>query len=241
VPVLIGSAVFEKGQNEGVAFVLDLSGQKSAEEALQKAQTELAHVARVTTLGELTASIAHEIKINQPLAGMVTNANASLRWLAGEMPDLAEARNAILHIVRDGNRATDVITRLRALFKKAPAATEPVDINEVIQEVLAIIQNELQRNHILLRTELAKDLPMVIGDKVQLQQVVLNLMVNAIEVMSGESEGLRELLVSSQKSVGISGEALTESQSASVLVAVRDSGPGLDSTIAACLRDLLYD
>jgi C4-dicarboxylate-specific signal transduction histidine kinase len=116
--------------------VLDLSKQKRAEEALQKAQTELAHVARVTTLGELTASITHEI--NQPLAGMLTNANAGLRWLAGDTPNLAEARDAIRRIVRDGNRTSDVITRMRALFKKTPAAKEPVDINEIIQEVLAV-------------------------------------------------------------------------------------------------------
>ena len=208
-----------------------------AEEALQQAQAELLHLTRVTTLGELTASIAHEV--NQPLAGILTNASASLRWLAGETPNLAEARQAIHRIVRDGNRASDVITRMRALFKKTPAAKEPVDVNEIIQEVLAVTQNELQRNRVSLRTEFAKDLPMVIGDKIQLQQVILNLVVNAIEAMRGVGEGSRELCVNSQKSVGISGEtgsntvvgnALAESQSASVLIAVRDSGPGLDST-----------
>ena len=238
MPVLVGSAVFEEGQDEGVAFVLDLSRQKHAEEALQKAQTELAHVARVTTLGQLTASITHEI--NQPLAGMVTNANASLRWLAGETPNLTEARDAIRRIVRDGNRAGDVITRVRALFKKTPAAKEPVDINEIIQEVLAVAQNELQRNRVSLRTEFAKDLPVVIGDKIQLQQVILNLVINAIEAMRGVSEGSRELSVSSQKSVGIFGgetetntvlgNAVTVSPSHFVLIAVRDSGPGLGST-----------
>ena len=197
MPVLVGAAIFEESQNEGVAFVLDLSKQKRAEEALWKAQTELAHVARVTMLGELTASIAHEI--NQPLAGMVTNANASLRWLAGDSPNLAEAREAIHRIVRDGNRTSGVIAHMRALFKKAPAAKEPVDINEIIQEVLGITQTELQRNRVSLRTQFANDLPMVTGDKIQLQQVILNLVVNAIEAMSGVTEGSRELCVSSQK------------------------------------------
>ena len=169
VPVLIGGATFEGSNDEGVAFVLDLSKQKRAEEALQKTQTELAHVARVTTLGELTASIAHEV--SQPLAAMSTNASASLRWLAGDSPNLAEAREAVRRIVRDGNRASGVIARIRALFKKTPAAKEPVDINEIIQEVLAIAQAELQRNRVSLRTECAENLPMVIGDKIQLQQV----------------------------------------------------------------------
>ena len=237
VPVMIGGATFEGSNDEGVAFVLDLSKQKRAEEALQKMQTELAHVARVTTLGELTASIAHEV--SQPLAAMSTNASASLRWLAGDSPNLAEAREAVRRIVRDGSRASGVIARMRALFKKAPAAKEPVDINEIIQEVLAIAQAELQRNRVSLKTECAEDLPMVIGDKIQLQQVILNLVVNAIEAMSGVSEGSRELCVSSQRVSDIPGEAgtnavegntLTESESASVLVGIRDSGPGLDST-----------
>jgi PAS domain S-box-containing protein len=237
VPVLIGGATFEGSNDEGVAFVLDLSKQKRAEEALQKTQTELAHVARVTTLGELTASIAHEV--SQPLAAMSTNASASLRWLAGDSPNLAEAREAVRRIVRDGSRAGGVIARMRAFFKRAPAAKEPVDINEIIQEVLAITQAELQRNRVSLKTECAEDLPMVIGDKIQLQQVILNLVVNAIEAMSGVSEGSRELCVSSQRVSDIPGEAgtnavegnaLTESESTPVLVGIRDSGPGLDST-----------
>jgi PAS domain S-box-containing protein len=237
VPVMIGGASFEESNNEGVVFVLDLSKQKRAEEALQKTQTDLAHMARVTTLGELTASITHEV--SQPLAGMLTNASASLRWLAGDSPNLTEAREAVRRITRDGNRASGVIARMRVLFKKAPAPHEPFDINEMIQEVLAITQGELQRNRVSLRTEFEKDLPMVTGDRIQLQQVILNLVVNAIEAMSGISEGLKELCVSSQKVSDISGEAgtgvvggdpLIESPGESVLVAIRDTGPGLHSS-----------
>ena len=239
---MLADALFEGADNEGVAFVPDLSEQKRAEEALQKA-AELAHVARMSSLGELpacelTAWITHEI--NQPLAGMLTNANAGLRWLEGDTPNLAEARDAIRRIVRDGNRASDVITRMRALFKKTPAMKEPVHINETIQEVLTVTQSELQRNRVSLRAEFAKDLPMVIGDRIQLQQVILNLVINAIEAMHEVSEDSRELSVSSRKSDGIYGgesgtntvpvNALTESQSCFVLVAVHDSGPGLDST-----------
>ena len=181
--------------------------------------------------GEMTASITHEI--NQPLAGMVTNANASLRWLAGETPNLAEARDALRRIVRDGNRASDVIARTRALFKKTSAAKEPVDTNEIIQEVLAVTQNELQRNRVSLRTQFAKDLPMVTGDKIQLQQVILNLVINAIEAMHEVSEASRELCVSSEKVTDTSDEIEQEASSlpkARVLVVVGDSGPGLDST-----------
>jgi signal transduction histidine kinase len=189
---------------------------------------------------------------------MVANANASLRWLAGETPNLAEARDAIRRIVRDGNRASDVIARTRALCKKTSAAKEPVDTNEIIQEVLAVTQNELQRNRVSLRTQFAKDLPMVTGDKIQLQQVILNLVINAIEAMHEVSEASRELCVSSEEVTDTSDEieqdafnsldrsqirtsgspasAEVTSQEASslpkarVLVVVRDSGPGLDST-----------
>jgi PAS domain S-box-containing protein len=247
VPVTIGGAIFEGSTDQGVAFVLDLSKQKHAEEALQKAQTELAHVARVITLGELTASIAHEV--TQPLAGMVTNANASLRWLVRDSPDLAEASQAVRRIIRDGNRASGVIERMRVLFKKAPAAKEQVDINDIIQEVLAITQAESQRNRVLLQTEFARDLPKVTGDRIQLQQVILNLLVNAIEAMSGVREGQRELGVSSEKVAEVSGEsqeakfadkALADAERSHVLIAVRDSGPGLDPEALDHLFDAFY-
>ncbi|MBV8224917.1 MAG: PAS domain S-box protein [Verrucomicrobia bacterium] len=205
--------------------------------SLREAQSELAHVSRVTTVGEFAASIAHEV--NQPLAGILTNAKAALRWLARNSPDLAEAQQAIDRIIRDGNRAGDVISRMRALFKKAPAAKEPVDINLVIQEVLTLIQPELQKNRVSLRTQFAVDLPTVPGDKVQLQQVILNLVVNAIEAMSGVTESQRELQVSSQKITeshsasdqeAIEAKASSEPGPTSLLIAVRDAGPGLDPT-----------
>jgi PAS domain S-box-containing protein len=218
---------------EIIGAAIDVTKRKRAEEQQREAQTQLAHVTRVTTLGEMTASIAHEI--NQPLAGIATNANASLRWLARDSPNLAEAREAISRIIRDTNRASDVISRIRALFKKAPTATETVNINEVIEEVLTLTQAELQRNRVSSRIQFANDLPMVIGDKIQLQQVILNLVVNAIEAMSGVAGGARELCVSSQKVAEIPAEkhaveANTVSESAFVLIAVCDSGPGLDAT-----------
>jgi signal transduction histidine kinase len=205
--------------------------------SLREAQNELAHVSRVTTVGEFAASIAHEV--NQPLAGILTNANAALRWLAGNSPNLAEVQQAIGRIIRDGNRAGDVVSRMRALFKKAPAAKEPLDINLAIQEVLTLTQPELQKNRVSLRTEFAVDLPTVLGDKIQLQQVILNLVVNAIEAMSGVAENQRELHVSSQKiteSHSESGQETIEAKApgepglTSLLIAVRDAGPGLDPT-----------
>ena len=205
--------------------------------SLREAQNELAHVSRVTTVGEFAASIAHEV--NQPLAGILSNANAAVRWLARNSPNLAEAQQAIDRIIRDGNRAGDVISRMRALFKKAPAAKEPVDINLVIQEILTLTQPELQKNRVSLRTQFAVDLPTALGDKIQLQQVILNLVVNAIEAMSGVTENQRELHVSSQKiteSHSESGQETIEAKvpsepgSTSLLIAVRDSGPGLDPT-----------
>jgi len=224
-------------------IIVDITKRKQAEESLhqkeislREAQTELAHVSRVRTMGELAASIAHEV--NQPLAGILTNANAGLRWLVRDSPDITEACEAIRRIMRDGSRASDVISGIRALFKKASAAREPIDINQIIQEVLILTQPELQKNRISLRTQFANDLPVVLGDKIQLQQVVLNLVLNGIEAMSGVADEPRELSVSSQKATEILHEAgkeivpdsaLTEPESASLLIAVRDSGPGLDA------------
>jgi PAS domain S-box-containing protein len=224
--------------------IVDISKRKKAEEELQakeislrEAQTELAHVSRVTIMGELAASIAHEV--SQPLAGIVTNANASLRWLAGDSPNLDEARDATRRIIRDGSRAGDVISHMRALFKKTPAAKESVGLNEVIEEVLILTRTELQKNRVSLRTQFANHLPMVTGDKVQLQQVILNLVLNGIEAMNGIAEGQRELSISSRKVTEILGTAskgtnegvfLTDGESSSVLIAVQDSGPGLDAT-----------
>jgi PAS domain S-box-containing protein len=219
----------KSGSFEFMGLVSDITERKLGEEALQKAHAELAHVTRVTTLGELTASIAHEI--NQPLTAIVNNANAGLRWLSGGAPDIDETRETIRRILRDGNRASDVISRMRALFKKAPMTKEQFDLNEAIEEVVAITQSEAQRNRVLVRTGLAEDLPLILGDRVQLQQVVLNLVINAIDAMSAMSEGRRELLVSTQRvtatKVPTTGSGSATAESAYVLAAVRDSGPGL--------------
>jgi signal transduction histidine kinase len=254
VPVLVGAAIFEESQNEGVAFVLDLSEQKRAEAALRRsqahlaeAQAELAHVTRVMALGEMTASIAHEI--NQPLAAVVTNANASLRWLSGDPPNLAEASEATRRIIRDGKRASDVISRMRALFKKASTAKERLDVNRVIEEVVIFAQSEVQRNRISLQTQLANDLPLIMGDRIQLQQVILNLTINAIEAISAAGDGSRELRISSHKVTEIAGassknrfadNALDHPEGTHVLIAVRDSGPGLDPNSLGRLFDPFY-
>jgi len=216
--------------------VTDITERKSAEEelhqkeiSLREAQAQLALVSRVTTMGELAVSIAHEV--NQPLAGVLTNANASLRWLAVDSPNLAEAREGILRIIRDGKRASDVVMRMRALFKKAPAAKEPVDINETIQEVLTLTETELEREGVSLRTQFADNLPIVIGDKIQLQQVILNLVINGIEAMSMLDGGPRELCVVSRKLTqipyGPDQKAIEENASRkleSSLLLVRDRG-----------------
>jgi PAS domain S-box-containing protein len=215
--------------------------------SLREAQNELAHVNRVTTLGEFAASIAHEV--NQPLAGILTNAHAALRWLAGDSPNFAEAQQTIGRIIRDGNRAGDVVSRMRALFKKAPAAKEPLDINLIIQEVLTLTHGELQKNRVSLRTEFTAGLPTVLGDKIQLQQVILNLVVNAIEAMSGVPGNQRELYVSSQKITEshsdtgqetIDAKAPGEQGLTSLLIAVRDAGPGLDPTELEHLFETFY-
>ena len=186
-----------------------------SEQRLPEAETESAHVSRVTTMGELAASIAHEV--NQPLAGITTNAKAGVRWLAGDSPNLAEACEAIRRIIRDANRARDVISRMRALFQKAPTAKERLHINEAIEEVVILTRSEVRRSKATLRTELAAGLPTVMGDRVQLQQVVANLILNAIEAMSTVENRERDLVIRTQRGEGDE-----------ICVLVRDSGIGFD-------------
>jgi PAS domain S-box-containing protein len=196
-----------------LAIVEDITERRRAEETLRKTQAELAHVTRVTTLGEMTASIAHEL--NQPLGAIVNNAAACLRWLAAN--DFEEARHSAGLIITDGHRASEIIGRIRAFVKKAPPQKAWLNINETILEVIALARSEVQGNSVSLQTQLSDDVPLILGDRIQLQQVILNLINNAIEAMSGADNGPRELQV---------GSAKDERQG--VRVAVRDSGPGLD-------------
>jgi C4-dicarboxylate-specific signal transduction histidine kinase len=200
---------------------------RQANETLREREAELTHVTRVMTLGELTASIAHEV--NQPLAAIVTNGNACLRWLGGTTPNLAEARQAVERIIKDSYRASEVISRIRALVKKAPPRNDWVDLNEVIVEVLALAQNEASRNRVSLKRELRQDLPRVRGDRVQLQQVVLNLIINGLEAIARSKNGARELSVSSDLD-----------KANHVIIAVRDSGAGLDSADPERVFDAFY-
>ena len=180
-----------------IGALQDVTESKVAEEALDRARSELAHVARVTTLNALTASIAHEI--NQPLSGIITNASTCLRMLNGDPPNVDGARETVRRTIRDGNRASDVITRLRALFSKKEFTLEPLDLNEATREVIALSLSDLQRNRVVLRSELAEDLPPVIGDRVQLQQVTLNLLRNASDAMVGVDDRPRQLLIRTQR------------------------------------------
>ncbi len=187
-----------------------------AEQALRKAQAELAHVTRVTMLGELTASIAHEV--NQPLAAVVANAEASLRWLDRETPDLAAARRSVEWVINDGCRASEVIRRVRALANKADMEKVQLDINQVVKEAIALVQRELVRHRVLLRTELAPALPRIYGDRVQLQQVIINLLMNGIEAMEPVADRPRELMVRS-----------SQDETGQVLLSVTDCGVGISA------------
>ena len=184
VPVLVGAAVFEGRSGEGVGFVLDLTDRKRAERAYIQVQMELAHANRVATMGQLSASIAHEI--SQPLGAALSYANAASHWLAAQPPNLEEVRRDLDFIVESGVRASEVIDRIRALVKKAPPRKDRLEINEAILEVIELARNEIANNRISVRTQLAETLPAIQGDRVQLQQVILNLLINAIEAMSAE-------------------------------------------------------
>jgi PAS domain S-box-containing protein len=213
-PVLMGRAMFEGSSDEGVGFVLDLSEQKRAERAYTQVQMELAHANRVATMGQLTASIAHEI--NQPIGAAITYTNAALNWLRPQPPNLEEARRALGTIMEAGIRAGVVIDRIRALVKKAPPGKDRVEINDAVLEIVELTRREMAKNDISIEMQLAESLPAIQGDRVQLQQVVLNLVINAIEAMSAMSEGSRELRIGTR-----------ETESEGVLLTVRDSGPGL--------------
>jgi two-component system sensor kinase FixL len=193
----------------------DIEATKRAEETLAQAQAELAHVSRLSTLGELTASIAHEV--NQPLAAIVTSGEACLRWLAREDPQLDSVKRGVERMIGDGRRASDVVKRLRALSKKSALRRVPVNVTEFVDDALLLVQREIGMNRVQLKRDYAAGLPPVLGDRVQLQQVVINLVLNAIQAMSSVQDGPRELHIEIRRSADDK-----------VLIAVRDSGPGID-------------
>jgi PAS domain S-box-containing protein len=211
----VAHPVFDNSGNvvEYIGTIMDVTERKQAEEALRQTQADLARVSRVTSLGELTASLAHEV--NQPIAAAVTNANTCLRWLASDNPNIVEARAAAQRIVKDGNRAAEIISRTRALFKKGTAERELVDVNDVVREMIILLRGEATRYNVFITTVLEPELPPVVGDRVQLQQVLLNLMMNAIDAMK-VVEGRREL--------GIRSQLAEDNQ---LLVSVSDTGVGL--------------
>ncbi|MEW6640624.1 sensor histidine kinase [Bradyrhizobium elkanii] len=199
----------------------------SARVAVYEARAQLAHIARVTALGELTASIAHEV--NQPLAAVVTNGNAGLRWLTNQPPNVEKTKQTLERIVREANRASEIVGRIRNLAKKTGPQNERFNFNETVLETIALMLSEIQRNHVSLQTELQDDLPLVFGDRIQLQQVVLNLLVNAVEAMAMMEEGPHNLLVST-----------TNDNTRTVLFAVHDTGTGLEPDKLNRLFDAFY-
>jgi C4-dicarboxylate-specific signal transduction histidine kinase len=234
VPVLVGPAAFDGSRDQGVAFVLDLTERKEAEQNLREserryreAQAELAHVARVTALGELTASIAHEV--NQPLSAVAANAEACLRWLDRATPDLDAARRSVEWIVNDNNRASAVIQRIRALAKKTEIEPVPLDIHDVVLEVNALVRSELASHQVSLRIEFASALPMILGDRVQLQQVMINLVMNSIEAMQSVTDRPRELVIQ-----------LRQDEKRQTLVSVTDCGVGISAENADRLFNAFF-
>jgi PAS domain S-box-containing protein len=234
VPVLVGSATLGGSRDQGICFVLDLTERKETEQNLREserryrvAQAELAHVTRVTTLGELAASISHEV--NQPLAGVVANAEACLRWLDRGTPDLDKARRSVEWVIEDGNRASEVIQRVRALAKKTDIERAPLDICDVVRDTIALVQRELVSHQVSLRTDLASALPMIQADRVQLQQVIINLLMNGIEAMQTVTDRPRELVIRSGRD-----------EAQQVLTSVTDCGVGIPAENADRLFNAFF-
>jgi C4-dicarboxylate-specific signal transduction histidine kinase len=216
------------------AATYDIQDRKQAESELieserrfREAQMELAHASRVVTMGQFTASIAHEV--NQPLAALLTNAETALRWLARQPPDLEKAKPSIERIINDGKRAADIVSRIRDFSRKAPVRKESLEVNEAILEIIGLTRGAMSDNGILAKMQLAEGLPHVSGDRIHLQQVILNLIMNAIEAMSEVRSGSRELQIST-----------SEAEAGSVLVAVSDSGPGLPPASVARMFEAFH-
>jgi C4-dicarboxylate-specific signal transduction histidine kinase len=203
----------QKLQSTNEALRVENSERKRAEEGLRQAQADLAHVNRVNAMGELTASLAHEV--NQPITAAITNANTGLRWLAADAPNLEEARAATMRIIKDGTRAAEIIKRIRLLFKKSEPVRELVQVNDVVREMVVLLRGEASRQSVSIRMELATDIPQLMADRVQLQQVLMNLMLNGIDAMK-DADGTRELSIKSELS-----------ETDQVLVSVSDTGVGL--------------
>jgi C4-dicarboxylate-specific signal transduction histidine kinase len=217
----------DRGQREYIGAVQDVTQRRLSEQALAKVRSELAYVARVTSLGVLTASIAHEV--SQPLAGIITNAGTCLRMLDANPPNVDVARETTRRTIRDGNRATEVVTRLRALFSKKEFTLEPLDLNEATREVIALSLSDLRRNRVVLQSELAEDLPIITGDRIQLQQVILNLLRNASDAMLDLHDRPRQLLIRTGQDGGDR-----------VRVTVRDTGTGFDRQSVDNLFEAFY-
>jgi C4-dicarboxylate-specific signal transduction histidine kinase len=215
------------GQLEYIAAVRDVTARRVSDEALDKARSELAHVTRVMTLGALTASIAHEV--NQPLSGIITNASTCMRMLDAEPPNVDGARETAKRTIRDGRRAAEVITRLRALFSRKDVIIEPVDLNEATREVIALSRSELERNRVIVRPTLTDNLPLVKGDRVQLQQVILNLLRNASDAMSSVYNRPRMLLIRTEQGAD-----------ATVQLSVQDVGRGFRAESLNRLFEAFY-